>query len=344
MKTLSATRRIGKYTLTFDPPPVIAATGVVAGPKEARGPLSSGYDHTYPDQTAGKKTFEEAEREMMLNASFSALNRLGLSPEDVDLFLAGDLLNQTVTANFSALKLGMPFMGLYGACATLGQALIVGSSLLVGGFASRILLAVSSHNSAAERQYRYPTEYGIKRPPQAQWTVTAAGAAVLDARGSSDIGITSATVGRVMDMGCRDVFDLGGAMAPAAVDTMIRHFTDMGRAPSDYDLIATGDLGKFGRQMAVEMASLEGGFTLGDNYFDCGEMIYDLEKQDAFSGGSGAGCSAAVLMADILPRLRQGKLKRILLVTTGALHSPTIYQQGEHIPTTAHAVTIERLR
>lgn len=339
MKTpVTGSRRLGKGTLKFVPPAGILATGVVGGPMESQGPLSACLDHAYADQFAGKKTFEKAEREMMLNACYTALNKAGLAPGDVNLFLAGDLLNQTVTSNFCGLELGIPVLGQYGACSTLGQSLALGAMMVSAGYADTVLVAVSSHNGAAERQYRYPTEYGLKRPPWAQWTVTGAGAVLLGSQ--SQVNITYATPGRVKDLAVRDPFDLGAAMAPAALDTLVTHLEDTGSNMEDYDLVLTGDLGKNGYSLLIDLARSQG-VVLGDNLADCGLTIYDLENQQVFSGGSGAACSAIVLLGKILPDLQRGRLHRVLLAATGALHSPTSFQQGENIPSIAHAVRLE---
>ena len=337
MKT--AQRRAGSGTIKFDSQSTFLARGVVGGPLEGDGPVGPYLDHAYSDQKAGQSTFETAEREMMLNACFTALNAAGLCPRDVDLFLAGDLLNQTVTSNYCALHLGVPLMGLSGACSTLAESLTLGSSLVSGGFASRVMVAVSSHNGAAERQYRYPTEYGLKRPPWAQWTVTGAGAAILGAGG--DVAITHATPGRVLDMAVRDPFDLGAAMAPAALDTLVRHLDDTQQNMEDYDMVLTGDLGKNGHHLMRELAESRG-IRLGENLRDCGLMIYDLEGQGVFSGGSGAACSAIVTLGRVLSDMVSGRLRRVLLLATGALHSPTLFQQGENIPGIAHAVVLEK--
>lgn len=336
-----APRRVGAQTVAFARPPAVIGTGAVVGPLEGQGPLGKAFDHVYADLTLGQTSFELAEREMFKNACLTALNRAGAQPADVDFFLAGDLLNQLISANFTALTLSIPFAGLYGACSTLCESLSLGAMLLDGGFADRVLVATGSHYATAERQYRYPTEYGGQRKPYAQWTTTGAGAALLAADGSGPV-LTHATLGRVVDMGVKDPFNQGAAMAPAAVQTLVRHLLDLGRTPADYDLIVTGDLGRVGRELAVQLAATEAGITLGANYQDCGMLLYDRQQQDVHAGGSGCGCSAVVVLGHLLAEMQAGRLRRLLVVATGALLSPTSFQQGESIPGVAHAVTFEQ--
>lgn len=336
-----AKRRLGFQTVRFDSPPVISGFAAVAGPEEAKGPLGQEYDLTYPDLMIGQQSFEKAERLMMQDACNLALKKGGESTTSpkVDYFLSGDLLNQIVTASFSALSLGIPFLGLYGACSTLAESLSLGAMLIDGGYAGKVLCAVSSHNAATERQFRYPVEYGSQRKPYAQFTVTGAGAVLL-ASGGDGPTITHATTGKVIDMGIKDAYDQGAAMAPAAVDTIDVHLKDTGRSVDYYDLIVTGDLATFGQQMAIRLAA-ERQILLGDTYKDCGAIIFDTKQQQVDSGGSGCGCSAVVTCGHFLKEFQRGKLKKMLLVATGALFSPTTFAQGENIPTIAHAVAIE---
>lgn len=332
--------RVGKGTLEFGAGVPIAAASAVVGPMEGQGPLGKEFDHVYDDLTIGQASFEGAEREMLKNAAFTALNKAARTPADMDYLLCGDLLNQLVSSNFAARDLHVPFLGLYTACATIGEGLTVGAALISGGFAKHVLVGACSHNATAERQYRYPVEYGNQRRPYAQWTVTGAGCAVLSAAGPGP-RITHATVGKVMDMGITDPYNQGAAMAPAAVDTLHRHLADLNRTPADYDLIVTGDLARFGKEMAITTAAKLYGLPLGANYADCGDLIYDQEKQDVHSGGSGAGCCTVVTFGHLLRRVRKGELRRLLVIATGALLSPTTYQQGENIPAVAHAIAIE---
>jgi stage V sporulation protein AD len=334
-------KKVGIQSVKLANPPVLISRAAVVGPKEGQGPLREFYDYIYSDNICGQASFEKAERHMVQNACYLALNSCGKIPKEMDYFLAGDLLNQTTTSSFSAVQLEIPFFGLYGACSTMGESLSLAAMLIDGGFADYVLAATSSHNSTSERQYRYPTEYGGQRPPYAQWTVTGAGAAVVAKNGQGP-RLTWITTGKVMDMGIKDPFNMGAAMAPAAAKTIIQHFCDTGRGPDYYDLIVTGDLGRFGHDLTVKLAISGGGFDLSQNYQDCGMMIYD-GKQDVHSGGSGCGCSAVVTYGCLLKEMAKGTYDKVLVVATGALHSPTTFQQGENIPAIAHAVALENL-
>ena len=335
-------KRLGKQTLKMQNPPAILSHASVVGTKEAQGPLKDWFDVTLSDDMCGKSTFEQAENEILLTATRMAVKRAGLAQEDVHFFLAGDLLNQIVSASFAARELTMPFFGLYGACSTMCESLSLGSILIDGGFADTVLCASCSHFATAERQYRNPLELGSQRPPAAQWTVTGAGSTLLGAEGKGPF-VEMVTVGKVNDWGISDANNMGAAMAPAAVDTLFTHFEDTGRRPEDYDLIATGDLGAIGSEILREMMG-QHGIDMGPNYTDCGLEIFDREAQDVHAGGSGCGCVASVLNSYLLKRLEQGDFNRILVCATGALHSPTTSLQGETIPGIAHAVSIVRER
>lgn len=332
-------KKIGGQTVKFTYPPVITGAAAVVGPMEGEGPLREYFDYIYTDNICGQASFEKAERQMVQNACYLALQSIQKVHKDMDFYLSGDLLNQITTSGFSASKMDVPYFGLYGACSTLGESLALGGMLIDGGFADQVLVSTSSHNCTSERQYRYPTEYGGQRPPYAQWTVSGAGAAVV-AREGSGPRITFVTVGKVLDMGIKDPFNMGAAMAPAAAKTMVSHFAETGRAPAYYDLILTGDLGRFGRDLAIQLTAEYGGFDLSKNYSDCGIMIYKPD-QDVHSGGSGCGCSATVTWGYIFKEMKKGNLKKVLVVPTGALHSPTTFQQGENIPAIAYAVALE---
>ncbi len=334
------TKKLGKQSFYFADPPVIISTGTVVGPFEAHSPFKDDFDFIYDDNLAGQESFEKAERTLLLNACYTALNKINTPPENIEYFFAGDLLNQIISAGFTALKLEIPFFGIYGACSTAVEGLVLASIMIDGGFGNLAMAATSSHNSSAERQYRYPTEYGNQRKPFSQWTVTGAGAAVVSVSGSGPV-ITHATVGKINDLACKDPLNMGAAMAPAAADTIIRHFSDTGRSPEDYDLILSGDLGKVGQELAIKWTAESGGFDLSRNYQDCGVLIYDQIDERVHAGGSGCACAAVIAYGNIYRRLNQGELKRILLVATGAMHSPTSFQQGENIPCIAHAVSIE---
>lgn len=335
----STGKKIGSQSWQLHNPPVIVASASIVGEMEGKGPFGRSFDYVLEDNYFGEKSWEKAESKMLREAVKLSLRKSGLEPGDIDFMLAGDLLNQIVAANFAARELTIPFLGLYGACSTMTEALAIGAMLIDGGFAARVVAASSSHHETAERQYRFPTELGVQRPPWSQWTVTGAGCIVLAREGSGPV-ITHLTLGKVMDLGATDANDMGSAMAPAAADTLISHFKDTGRQPADYDLMITGDLGKVGLSITRDLLQKEG-FAIGDNLDDCGALIY-YPEQDAHAGGSGCGCSAVMLCGPLLQRLADGNYRRILLVGTGALLSPLTVFQGETIPAIAHLVVIER--
>ncbi len=334
-------RLTGKQTWVFQNDLYVNASGTAVGPKEAAGPLGSLFDTTYEDLHCRQDNWELAERRLMSDAIQSSLQKANLQPTDIDFLLAGDLLNQNVTANYVARELGVPFLCMFGACSTSMETLAIGSALVDGGFANRILAATSSHNATAERQFRYPTEYGGQKPDTATFTVTGAGCALVS-RQPSPIKITAATIGKVKDLGIKDPFDMGSAMAPAAAHTIQQHFEDLNRTANDYDLIVTGDLSGVGAPIMRQML-LDEGYDLGDVYNDCGLMIYNKD-QEVFAGGSGCACSAVVTYGHLLKEMKLGNLKRILVVATGALLSPTMVQQKETIPTIAHGVVFEAVK
>ncbi len=334
----TATKKLGQQTLKFANPPRVASSAAIVGPKEGAGPLGNTFDRVMPDTLDGEQTWEKAERKMVKDAVNTALQKASMTKNQIDFFMAGDLLNQIISSNFAARDLGVPFIGLYGACSTMVEGMCVGSIVIDGGFANNIAIAASSHYDAAERQYRFPTELGTQRPPSAQWTVTGAGSMVI---GSNGIGpaITHATIGKVIDLGIKDANDMGSAMAPAAADTIITHFKDTGRQPSDYDLIITGDLASIGHSLTMQLVK-QAGYDISQNYTDCGILVFD-PSQDTHAGGSGCGCSAVVLSSYIMAQMKSGKYKRILAVGTGALLSPTSSMQGESIPGIGHAVVLD---
>lgn len=335
-----ALKKIGKQTVRFSSPPSIVSTSTIVGPKEGDGPLAGYFDRILDDDMFGEKSYEKAECKIAKEASFDVIAKSGLNKDTIDYMLAGDLLNQIITSSFAARELSIPFLGLYGACSTMAESLSVGAMLVDGGYADNVLCVTSSHFSSAERQYRFPLELGNQRPPTAQWTVTGSGAAIVSANGSGPY-ITHVTTGKVVDYGIKDANNMGAAMAPAAADTIYQHFSDTGFKPGDYDLIATGDLARVGKELTDEL--LRGkGIDISGIFTDCGIEIYDIDRQDMHAGGSGCGCSAVVFCGYFYNMMKQRKLNRILLVSTGALLSTTSSQQGESIPGVAHAVTIER--
>lgn len=326
------------HTIFFQNRPKIAATAAVAGPKECEGVVGEFVDFPLSDDMFGEKTFERAERKMFLTAVEKSIEKAGLPQSGVDVLLAGDLLNQIISASFTARETGLPFLGIYSACSTMSEGLLLGALLVDGGYAETAVAATGSHFSSAERQYRYPLELGTTRPPQSQWTVTGAGSAVISRRGKGPV-LTCGTVGRVIDYGVSDVNNMGAAMAPAAADTILTHLKDTGRGPEYYDLILTGDLGALGSRIVKDLV-WEKGQDIFANHVDCGEIIYKV-VEDEFQGGSGAGCSAVVLNSYIYDKLRRGELRRVLFVATGALLSTVSSGQGESIPCISHAVAIE---
>jgi len=330
--------RVSRQTWQFTEDVRIQASAAVVGPMEGEGPLGSFFDKVYDDLYAGQNSWEMAERQLMEDAVRVALSKANVTEQDIDVILAGDLLNQNITANFTAEMLSIPLVGMYGACSTSMLTLANAAALVNAGFVNRAVAACSSHNATAERQYRYPTEYGGQKPPSAQWTVTGAGAAVVGIGGSGP-RITHATMGKVIDMGIKDPFNMGAAMAPAAVSTLRTHFEDLGRTPQDYDLIVTGDLASVGYAIAKDLLKTEG-YDMDRVYNDCGLMIYSSEQQ-VFAGASGCASSATVAYGYILDQLNKGLLKRVLICATGALLSPVSYQQGNSIPCIAHAVALE---
>jgi len=332
-------KKLGQQSLRFVKPIVITSSASVVGNMEGAGPLADTFDWIIEDLLFGEQSWEKAECKMLKESAKLALRKVNLQEQDIDYFLAGDLLNQIISANFAARGIAIPFFGLFGACSTFVEAMLVASILIDGGFARRVLLASSSHHNTAERQFRFPTEQGVQRPPSAQWTVTGSGALVLEESGNGP-RVTMGTVGKVIDMGMTDANDMGSAMAPAAADTLVNHFQDTGTNPDSYDLILTGDLGAVGKAALVKLLQ-QRGYRLGENYQDCGMLIYDLEKQDVHSGGSGCGCAAVVFSGHILRQLWEKKYQKILFLATGALMSPTSAQQGETIPGIAHAVVVE---
>ena len=330
----------GHQTWVFDSKPTIIASAAVGGPHEAQGPLADDFDLLHEDFWLGQDSFEKAEKKLQEQACETAIKKATMKKEDVQFLLAGDLMNQTVPSSFAARTLGVPFLGLYGACSTSMEGLALASLLVDSRFAKNVLVCSSSHNAASEKQYRYPTEYGSQKPPTAQWTVTGSGAALVSDHGDGP-KVTTATIGRVIDMGLTDPFNMGAAMAPAAVDTIESHFRDLHRDPSYYDVIATGDLGRVGHRIAGDLLKKHGLDIPEEIFTDCGILIYRKDQPMVLAGGSGCACAATTTFGHFLNRMRKGEIKKILVIATGALLSPMSYQQKESIPSVAHAVSIE---
>ncbi len=333
------TKKLGIQTAALANPPTLAAWANVVGKKEGEGPLRSTFDYIDTDDTFGEATWEKSESAMQKQALGLALNKAGQAASNLDWLFAGDLLNQCIGSSYAARGQQVPFLGLYGACSTMGEGLALASMTLDGGFGEWAGVVVSSHFCTAERQYRTPLEYGGQRTPTAQWTVTGSGAVILAREGEGPY-ITHVTVGKIVDKGITDTNNMGAAMAPAACDTIAAHFQDTGRKPSDYDLIVTGDLGTLGSELLLELLRRDG--IQLSNHTDCGALIFDLKKQDVHCGGSGCGCCASVLTGHLLGGIKAGKWQTILFCPTGALHSPTSAFQGESVPGICHAIAISR--
>ena len=334
-------KRIGSQTVKLENPISIIGTSSIVGPKEGEGPLKTYFDVILEDDLWGQESFEKAESKIQEESIKLAIANANLSPKDIEFLFSGDLLNQITTSSYTARQLEIPHFGLYGACSTMTESLSLGAMIVDGGFANNVVCATSSHFASAERQFRFPLEYGNQRNFSSQWTVTGAGATVLSTTGNGPY-ITYITTGKILDLGIKDVSNMGAAMAPAAIDTISQHFKDTGYTPDDYDLIITGDLGLVGKKIVLDLMRKDG-FDLSENYSDCGIKIFDGVEQDTHAGGSGCGCTAVVFNGYIYKEMMKGNLNRVLLVATGALHSPIMTFQGESIPGIAHAVTIDSL-
>jgi stage V sporulation protein AD len=330
----------GHQSWVFENTPVIISSAAIVGPEEGAGPLNKDFDIVHGDSTIQEKTWEKAEKMLMEEAAKLAMHKAGITGGQVQLYIGGDLMNQIISNTFAARTLAMPYLGIFGACSTSMEGLALAAQLVDAGSAKIVMTGTCSHNSSVEKQFRYPTEYGSQKPPTAQYTVTGAGAAVLASEGDGPV-VTSATIGRIVDMGMKDPFNMGAAMAPAAVDTIEAHFRDLQLAPDYYDMIVTGDLAAVGYDIALELFKKHN-FPIEQTRFnDCGLMIFNRDKQGVQAGGSGCACSAVVTYGHLMKKLRSGELKRILVVATGSLLSPLSFQQGESIPCIAHAVAIE---
>lgn len=330
-------KRIGRYTIELESKPKILASAAIGGKKEAEGPLSCDFDQTFNDTMIGQESWEKAEAQLQKEAVSKAIAKAGITSEDVDLIFAGDLLNQCISSTFGLRDFNIPFLGQYGACSTMAQTLLMSSIMIESGAAKIALAVTSSHFCTAERQFRFPLEYGGQRTPTAQWTATASGCAVVTDRG--DVQIEHVMPGKIVDLGVKDAANMGAAMAPAAAMSLAEYLNDTGTSPEDYDAIFTGDLGLIGSNLLHKLLAEEG-IDIGKTHHDCGLMIYSLGSQDVHAGASGCGCSASVLCGHILNEMRKkdGKYNNILFAATGALMSPTSSQQGESIPGIAHIV------
>ncbi|MDD6049824.1 MAG: stage V sporulation protein AD [Clostridiales bacterium] len=337
-----ALNRIGQSTIVLPSRPKLVSSAAIAGKKEGEGPLRSEFDEIIEDDLFGEETWEKAESRFQYTAADLAIKKAGLTHAQIDAALGGDLLNQIMAASLAVRELHTPFIGVYGACSTMAESLCMASMLVDGGYLQSAVCTASSHFCTAERQYRFPLEYGCQRPPTAQWTVTGAGSVVVSSEEKlpAICCSTHLTLGRIVDMAIKDANNMGAAMAPAAADTLCRHLSDMNRTAADYDLIITGDLGQVGHDLLLTLMQERGQPLDPARYMDCGLEVFSPD-QDTHAGGSGCGCSAVTLCGYILHRFARGELHRVLFMATGALLSPTSTQQGDTIPGIAHAIVLE---
>jgi len=331
--------KLGKQTLKYDNSPTIVETSSIVGPKESNGPLAKYFDKCLEDEFWGEKTWEKAESKIIKETTNIVLGKSNIPSQNIDFCFAGDLLNQCISSSFGLREINIPYFGVFGACSTFVESMILGSTFIDSGAAKNVLCATSSHFCSAEKQFRFPLELGNQRPPSSQWTVTGAGATILSKDGNGPY-ISCVTPGKIVDMGIKDANNMGAAMAPAAFDTLITHFEDTGRSPNYYDAIITGDLGYIGRDILKDLCKTKG-YNINSNYDDCGVLIFDKQKQDTHSGGSGCGCVATVFSGYLFKQLKEKRLNKLLLIATGALTNSTTAQQGETIPGIAHAIAIE---
>ena len=341
----------GKPSIIFNNPPIIVAGSSIAGKKEGEGPLGSLFDTVQEDPMMGKQTWEEAESELMKEAATKVLEKAGLKNSDIRYLVGGDLLGQLIATSFGIADLNIPTLGIYGACSTMGEGMAVASILVDGGFADRVLAITSSHFAGAEKQFRFPLDYGNQRPYSATWTVTGSGAVIIanadlyKQKQSSDghaICIKGVTIGKIVDYGLKDSMNMGACMAPAAFETISANIEDLDIEPTYYDRIITGDLGYVGKNILIDLLK-EKNIDISNNHMDCGIEIFDKDKQDTHAGGSGCGCSAITFTSYIMKNLREGVWKRVLFVPTGALLSQVSFNEGKTVPGIAHAVIVEAI-
>lgn len=340
----------GKASVELERPPILMAAASIAGEKEGQGPIANSFDRIEQDPKFGKKTWEEAESELQRQTAVHCLKKAGLEETDIRYLFAGDLLGQIVATSFGVQDLQIPMFGLYGACSTMAEAMMLGSMAVGAGYADRIMALTSSHFAAAERQFRFPLAYGNQRAQSTTWTVTGCGAVVIGKEGCENpraveqpyAKITGVTTGKIVDMECRDSMNMGAAMAVAAVDTILQNFRDFKVDETYYDKIITGDLGAIGQNILFDFMD-KAGHDVKGTHMDCGMVIYDSAAQDTHSGGSGCGCSAVTLCGHILPRIKSGEWKRVLFVATGALLSQISFNEGQSVPGIAHAVVLEHI-
>lgn len=325
-------------TRIFKNTPAIVTSAAVGGKMESEGPLGDYFDKINEDPYMSAETFEQGESQLQKQAIIHALGKTDISAEDIDVMFGGDLLNQCVGTTYGIRDFDIPFLGIYGACSTMAEGLLLSSVFVDGGYAQKALAVTSSHFCTAERQYRFPLNYGGQRTPTSQYTATAGGALVVSSEKTPPY-VRGCTMGKIVDMGVTDANNMGAAMAPAAYSTLAQFFSDTGMSPKDFDAVVTGDLGKVGSRILCELFERDG-IDIRGNHKDCGLMLYSFEEQDVHAGASGCGCAGSVLCGYFIPQLRSGSMKNILFAATGALMSPTVNQQGESIPSISHAVWI----
>lgn len=352
---------LGRASICLEKPVYILNSASVVGTKEGEGPLGPLFDMVGEDDMFGCNTWEEAESNLQKDAVYLALGKTGLKPADISFIFAGDLLGQSIATSFGIATYEIPLLGVYGACSTCGESMTVGAMAIAGGFAERVLCVTSSHFASAEKEFRFPLEYGNQRPLSSTWTVTGSGAFVLSdthvisktiaeangqpdkARAQARAKITGMTVGKIVDFGLKDSMNMGACMAPSAASTLEQHFIDFGSQPCDYDRIITGDLGSVGQKVLIDLLR-EKGYDISAQHMDCGIEIFDAESQDTHAGGSGCGCSAVTLSAYILKQLEEGVWKKVLFMPTGALLSKTSFNEGQSVPGISHALILESIR
>ncbi|NLK03904.1 MAG: stage V sporulation protein AD [Clostridiales bacterium] len=340
-------KSVGKQSIAFKNPPYIIAASSIAGKKEGEGPLGEHFDQVYEDPMVGKNNWEEAESELLRIAAQTVLNKAELKNTDIGYLIGGDLLGQLIATSFGIAELQIPTFGVYGACSTMGEAMVLAAMLVDGEYAKRIIALTSSHFAGAEKQFRFPLDYGTQRPYSASWTVTGSGAVIIgdykDSKkkdGEPDIVITGATTGKIIDYGIKDSNNMGAAMAPAAFETIKQNLDDFNIKPDYYDKIITGDLGYVGKKILIELLNGKD-YDISNQHMDCGIEIFNQDTQDTHAGGSGCGCAAITFTGYILKMLRERVWKRVLFVPTGALLSQTSFNEGNNIPGIAHAVMVE---
>lgn len=340
-------KMVGKQSIIYQNPPYIISAASIAGKMEGEGPMGGGFDVVHQDPLLGKERWEEAESELIKQAAEKAIEKAGLKNSDIRYLIGGDLLGQLIATSFGIAELEIPTFGIYGACSTMGEAMSIGSILVDGGFADRVLAFTSSHFAGAEKQFRFPLDYGNQRPYSASWTVTGSGAVIIAERnnnkpkpGETGVVIKGITTGKIVDYGIKDSMNMGAAMAPAAYDTIKQNFEDLGVQPSYYDKIITGDLGYVGKDILIDLLK-EKNYDISSNHMDCGIEIFDKDNQDTHAGGSGCGCSAILFASHILNQLKTKAWKRVLFIPTGALLSQVSFNEGKTVPGIAHAVIVE---